>query len=435
MLPLPKNLPVILYSLLLAEALLFTWARGELGYYASPVLLLGCSLAACAVAYAYLRGRTWPTQPVAGRPAALGAIWLAGAVGLALTVRPWYKTLRDTEIQISHSDIIPSVYIYTQRLLAGEVIYRPFDAEIGYPLFPTYLPGTWGPYVLPQALGFDYRWLTGGLLLLGIGAYVRVVARLRLTGVRSFILALLPFGLVWAVLRTDDSIVGNTIEMMIVGYYFVLVAGVLLPGRTWRIVGLLLCLLSRFSLVLWVPLYLGLLWFRASRREALLTAAGVAVGVLALYVVPFLAHDWSLLGKAQQTYTNAALGEWQHLNDEGLPAHLYNGIGLANFFYRFAPGDLLARVTLVKQVQAALLLAVTAGLALLYWRQRPPRMDYRLFAVLALKFYLAVFYAFVQVPYAYLALVGIALSVWLVVLVAGAQEVVAQAATAPVART
>jgi hypothetical protein len=86
-------------------------------------------------------------------------------------------------------------------------------------------------------------------------------------------------------------------------------------------------------------------------------------------------------------------------------------------------------------VQAALLLAVTAGLALLYWRQRPPRMDYRLFAVLALKFYLAVFYAFVQVPYAYLALVGIALSVWLVVLVAGAQEADAQPATAPAART
>jgi hypothetical protein len=431
---LPKNSAALIYILLLAEELLFTHARNKFGLYGSPVVLLTCSVTVCVLAYNYLRHRTWPTLlPVGPQRYHYRAIALAGVLGLALTVPKWYKVIRETPIAIKTSDIIPSVAIYVQRLLAGKTIYTPFDAELGYPLFPTYLPATWGPYLVPQLLGFDYRWMTALLLLAGIAMYAVVLARLRFSRLRTFALALLPFLLVRAVLRTDSGIVSNTIEMMIVGYYFVLVGGILLPGRTWRIIGLLLCLLSRFSLVLWVPLYLGLLWFRHSKREALLTTGWVALGVLALYVVPFLSHDWLLLAKAQQTYTTAALGEWQHFNDEGLPYHLYNGIGLTNFFYRFAPGDLLARLTLVKQVQAVLLVVLTGALALVYWRQRAPRLDYRLFAVISLKLYFAVFCAFVQVPYAYLALVGISFSVWLALLVSGARP--ASTLSAPAART
>ncbi len=418
-----KNTPALLYCLLLvlAEGLLFTYARGRLGLYASAVVLLGCSGAACTVAYGYLRHRAWPLHEPAGRPRQYAAIGLACALGVAVAVGRWHSILGQFEIKISNSDIIPSLGIYTRRWLAGEEVYRSFTSEIGYDLFPTYLPGTWGPYVVPQVLGFDYRWMSGALLLLGIGAYEVVVGRLRQSAARTLVLAALPFVLLYAVVRTEPSVVGNTVEMMIVGYYLLLVAGVLLPGRAVRIVGLTLCLLSRFSLVLWVPLYLGLLFFRASRREALLTAAWAAAGVGVLYVAPFLAHNWSLLAEAQRAYTGAALGEWQHLNSDGRPYHLYNGVGLGNFFYRFAPGPLLARIALLKQVQLALLLAVVGGAAALYWRQREPRTDYRLFAVLVLKLYLAVFYAFVQVPYAYLATVGIFLSLYLVVMVAGAE--------------
>lgn len=434
MLSLPKNSPTLLYILLLLEGLLFTHARNKFGLYGSAVVLLSSSVAVCVLAQSYLRRCTWPILLRTGPQRHLyGAIALASVLGLALTVPGWYKALRDVPIDVKTSDIIPSVAIYTQRLLAGKTIYTPFDAELGYPLFPTYLPATWAPYLVPQVLGFDYRWMTGLLLLAGIALYTLVLTRLPFSKRRTFVLALLPFLLVRAVLRTDAGIVSNTVEMMIVGYYFVLVGGILLPGRTWRVIGLLLCLLSRFSLVLWVPLYLGLLWFRHSKREALLTTGWVALGVLVLYVVPFLSHDWQLLAKAQHTYTTAALGEWQHFNDEGLPYHLYNGIGLTNFFYRFAPGDLMARLTLVKQVQAVLLIVLTGALAVWYWRQRAPRLDYRLFAVLSLKLYFAVFCAFVQVPYAYLALVGISLSVWVALLVAGARP--AGDFSAPAART
>ena len=118
--PLPaKNQPALVYCLLLAEALLFTYARGKLGPYASAVALLGCSGAACAAAYGYLRHRAWPRHAPAGRPRQYGAIALACGLGVAVCGLRWHKILGEFEVQISNSDIIPSLSIYTRRWLAG----------------------------------------------------------------------------------------------------------------------------------------------------------------------------------------------------------------------------------------------------------------------------------------------------------------------------
>jgi hypothetical protein len=58
-----------------------------------------------------------------------------------------------------------------------------------------------------------------------------------------------------------------------------------------------------------------------------------------------------------------------------------------------------------------LVVLVSAG----YWFKWRPQLDYRVYALLTLKVYLATFYAFVQVPYIYLTLVGVCLS-WPVLL-------------------
>ncbi|UOG74689.1 hypothetical protein MTX78_21545 [Hymenobacter tibetensis] len=135
--------------------------------------------------------------------------------------------------------------------------------------------------------------------------------------------------------------------------------------------------------------------------------------------MPFLSHDWGLFMRVQSSYTDVAVNEWRHLNDSGLPMHLYNGIGLGNFFFRFSDGELVERIRLLKTVHIALLLFIVAGAAWLYWRQQGQRSDYRIYAVLVLKLYLITFYAFIQVPYSYLAMVGIFPSLFLLLLVAG----------------
>ena len=408
---------------LAAEVFLFTYGRNSFGPYASPVALLLCAAVACAGTYRYVRGAAWPPAgAVAPAGARRGALVLAWVLGLLMCFFTWRDMLRAFLVDINSSDIIPALSIYTKRFLAGEKVYTPFTAELGYYALPTYLPGTWFPYVLPEMLHLDYRWMSGLLLLVGLGAYSAVVLRLRQSFWLTFGLGWLPFFLVYTILITAPSTVGYTVEMMIVGYYLVLAAGLLLPSRGLRVVGLILILLSRYSLVLWLPLYLGLLFFQ-SRREALLTVGLVGLGVVGLYVVPFMSQDWGMFLRVINAYTDTAVGEWRHLNDDGLPYHLYNGIGMGAFFYRYGRGELLDSIVLLKRVHLLLLLTVVVGAALLYWRQARPRTDYRLFALLTLKLYLAVFYAFIQVPYDYLAFVGMFCSLPLVLMLFGVRPV------------
>jgi hypothetical protein len=411
---------------LVVEALLFTYSRNQLGDYVSPVVLLLSAVLACVATYFYTRHATWQSvfnEPlITSRLGAKIAVGLACVVGVTWCAVKWHAVLRGADIKISSSDIIPSLSIYTKRFLAGEIVYTPFTEELGYQLYPTYLPAMWGPFLLPEWLRIDYRWISGLLMLVGIGAYQAVVLHIRRGAALTFLLALLPFGLTRAVLHSDESIGTQTVEFMIVGYYMLLVAGILLPSWWAQTLGLLLCLLSRYSLVFWVPLYIGLVFFQKSKREAVLTVAALALGAGVLFVLPFLSHDWELLSRAQETYTGAALGEWQHLNDQGLPYHLYNGIGVGNLFYRYGSDDLMARITLLKHTHLLLLVSVVSGATLLYWRQPRPRTDYRIFAVLVLKVYLAVFYAFIQVPYFYLAIVSLFSSLFLLLLLLGTQH-------------
>ncbi len=404
-------------ALLAAESWLFTWGRNSLGDYISGIVLTLCGLTACVVIYGLHRGQPWPMA--AGRSTAPGtraAIGVAALVGAVVCVITQARLLPKYVVDIYYSDIIPSLSIYTRRFLAGEDVYRPFTNEVGYFLTPTYLPATWGPYLLPEVLRFDYRWLALGLLLAGLGTYAGLVRRLRLPLAASIGLTLLPFFLTYALQRTEPAMFGFTVEAMIIGYYFLLLSGLLLHKSALVVPGLVLCLLSRYALVLWVPLLLGLMFWQGSRRQALRTAGLVGAGILAFYVGPFLSHDWLLFARMQESYNGAALGEWQHLGSGGRPFHLYNGIGLGNLLYRYGTGTLAAKILLLKKIHFAALVGTVAGAALLYWRERPPRTDYRVFSILVLKFYLVLFYALLQVPYAYLASVSLLTSCFLVLL-------------------
>ena len=414
--------PADIYLLLAAEGFLFTLGRHAFGPYASAVVLYLCSIAACVGIYLLTRHSTWPPSRLGaatalGLPAQRWAMAAGLGLGLWLCLPQYIDAIRTTVAQ-DHSDIVMALTVYPQRWLAGETVYKPLSAELGYFALPTYLPATWFPFVVPELLHIDYRWMSGAVFLIGVGVYLGMVYRQQQPARRTLALAFLPFGLLYSVVATEPGLIGWTVELLIVGYYLLLVAAILQPSYWGQAVMLTLCLLSRFSLVFWVPLHLALLFFQGSRRLALGIAGAVAAGVLLLYVVPFLSHDWSMFMQVQHSYTDVALGEWKHLNEQGRPLHLYNGIGFGNFFYRNMHGPLLSRLHALQTVHVTLLLVIVAAAAFIYWRQTGPRTDYRVYSILVLKVYLTTFYAFLQVPYAYLASVGLFLSLFLVFIVA-----------------
>jgi hypothetical protein len=266
----------------------------------------------------------------------------------------------------------------------------------------------WMPFAPAELLHFDYRWIAFGGFVVAVLAGTVLLLRRGLPLLSTLTLSVVPLLLMQAVLQTASTTITSTVELLIVGFYLLL-AYSMWRGPWWaQAIALTLCLLSRFSLVFWVPMWFGLVWQNRGRVEALRVAGLTAALVLAIYIVPFLSHDWGAFARAQITYTEAAIGEWETVAPE-LPEHLYKGVGLAVLFLRFAPGTLAEQVQLVRLVHAGVCIAVVLASAF-YWFKYRPRIDYRIYSLLTLKLYLVTFYAFVQVPYVYLTLVGVSLA-------------------------
>ncbi|QNH62115.1 hypothetical protein [Hymenobacter sediminicola] len=395
----------LLVAAFVVEFLLFTFLRNVFGAALSPVVLWLAGVGVGISGLWAFRGRSLPVLRPATKAQLISAALLLGAlVAFGLRVA---RMLGKVPIDPALSDVIPSIEVMVQRWLAHEAVYVPI-LDFGYIIYPTYLPLTWLPFVPAELLHIDYRWVAFVGFGLAVAVGVGLLIRRQLPLPATLALAVVPLLLLQAILQTDPNTLTRTIELLIVGFYLLL-AFSLWRGPWWvQALCLTVCILSRFSLVFWVPLWLAILWQQQGRMVALRVTGLVAALVLVIYIAPFLSHDWGAFARAQDTYTGAAIGEWEQ-PPIGRPEHLYRGVGLAAFFHRLAPGDIAQRVQLVRLVHAGVCVAVVVAAAA-YWFGRRPRLDYRIYGLLTLKVYLATFYAFVQVPYIYLTLVGVAMA-------------------------
>lgn len=411
----------------IAEMLFFTRLRGCAGPYWSPVLFGGAGLLLGGAALGALRGQAFalvPAAVVSRRVSWGGLAWLAGAL---LVLYRQIPIVLGSPIDLRSSDVIPIVQTYVDRFRSGEVVYR-YLTNLPYPLFPNHLPMQWLPYVPVQPLGVDFRWVSWALLLgVGLGAYQLVALRLPGGWLHYGLKALLPALLLSQIIDADYYLYSQVLEPTIIAYYFLLAASILL-GPAWvRGGALVLCLLSRYSVVFWVPVFLWMLWREVGPRHALAVAAVVLAGIVGIYIVPFFAHNPTIFTHALAEYRLATLGEWSRSDGtNGLPAHVGNGLSAAPWFYAL-PLPLEAKIAWIQRAHALLSASAAAGLALFYWR-RGPRYDYRYLALVGLKLYLVVFYFFIQIPYSYLISLSVLLSVF-VMLVALAPTVPRTAAT------
>lgn len=400
------------------ELLLFSNWRGSLGPYWSPLAFGAAGLLLGAAALAALRDQPFGQAPAGQVVRRVGWGWAAWLAGGVLVLRQQIPIILRSPINVHWSDVIPIVQAYVDRFRSGEVVYR-YLTNLPYPLFPNHLPLQWLPYVPAQALGIDFRWVSLGLLLVvGFGAYQLVLLR-QPGGWLSFGLrALLPAAVLWQVVHRDENLFSQVLEQTIITYYFLLAASVL-AGSAWAQGGaLVLCLLSRYAVIFWVPLFLWMLWRTAGRRHALLVAGIVLAGIVGIYIVPFFAENPTIFTHALAEYRIATLGEWSRVPEgAALPTHLGNGLSAMPWFYSYLPLPLDAKITWVQRAHALAAGGAAALLAGFYWRYGR-RYDYRYLALVALKMYLVVFYFFIQIPYSYLVSVSVLLSVFVVLVVA-----------------
>ena len=424
--------------LIVGETALLSYKQLAFGYRGSPVilLLLGILIGLLPILYFYLRRKKLAKEDLASAPRFL--IYLRYLlVSFVFLYGVWFTQNWITGVwdaypgYYSQSDIIPSLkQIYVDRFLGkgdGNKVYDMYPG-FGYQLSPTYMPFQWMPFLIAEALNIDYRYIPLALGMIGLLLLCFRLARSRIPLLLCLAIGVLPFWALFKVAEVRPQSFYLAIELLDVGYYLILAWAILQRNWVWRGLGLLLCLLSRYALVLWVPFYLlGGLWREYIRQgqtslfsflpQSRFFKIGLIVlfGMLAIYVIPFLSQDWGSYSRGQKAYVVAAVGAWTLAEGEkDLPYAMTHGTGMAIWFYKHGGGDLEAKVHRIRrwQLVCSILAALLVGLGYVLAKDRIPLGPYFLFG---LKIYLSVFYALIQVPYPYLFLVpmGVSWFVWL----------------------
>ncbi len=304
------------------------------------------------------------------------------------------------------SDIIPTIQIVVKQFLSNQ---NPYDRHIlqplGYAIPTAYLPMHWGPYCMAELLKIDYRWISFVIWLVGFCILTLRTAKYRTISVNLFI-TLVVSGLYFLVTDKDSGIISTTVEMMVAGYYIIFIIS--LNQKNAYVQGLVIgiCLLSRYSLALWLPLWAFIIYISGNRSFLFKSIGTAASFVLLMYIIPFLSKDWLAFYDSHMAYENGAIWEWRHLCESGLPCHLFNGLGLAQFFYKaYTNLSLQKGYELQRSIMFVGLILSCLIFAIWYWFNKN-MLDYKIALMASFKIYITIFFALIIVPYNYIIIVG-----------------------------
>ncbi|PHN03742.1 hypothetical protein [Flavilitoribacter nigricans] len=408
----------------LVELGMLSFLKGTFDAYTSSFLML---LSGLAVGFAFLYlfyGKKYalPSLSPGGRPGwqkiLLSATFLIGFVIAAILIQKEFDqfVIEDFYTVTDGSDVIPQIGILVDRFLSGEFPYRWIYADdwgFNHHLFPTYLPLTWMPFIIPDLLGLDYRWFAFFVLAASFAACSYYFVRRSTDLLSALFLTALPFIFLIALIVWDhEGMFSYAVETQVVGFYLFLSLALMSRSNWLRAVSMLLCLLSRYALVLWIPLFLVVVLIREPRKNAFLIAGLLGLGVAIIYGLPFLSQDWTIFQQGYDYHTTAAFASWElqpWQQPDERPFALYKGLGFGWWFYEHLSGTLVEKVNAYRQFHAAVSLGIVLLSGVFFWLKKE-EMDYRIFLLGSFKIYLVIFYNFIQIPFGYIYMVPIILS-------------------------
>ncbi len=198
-------------------------------------------------------------------------------------------------------------------------------------------------------------------------------------------------------------------ELTIAAFYLVLASG-LLGRNLWLVtLGLLLCLLSRYTLVFWLPLMAWMLWQEQAPKTNFTVWGAVALSVLLVYLVPFYFKDPSILTEGIHYHNNCAIGEWTGYGEPPVSWSMEKGIYFALYLKNLFGGEMAERVTQARVVQAAVMLSLL-GFGLWAYRRWKSRLDGFALGLVMLYAMVGCFYFFSPMTFQYYYLVLFMLS-------------------------
>ena len=305
----------------------------------------------------------------------------------------------------SGSDIIPALMFYVKRFVSGEFPYTPMRGTHWlHTVIPNYFTFQWLPYCLAELARVDYRWVPPLFLLIAFGIHYSKVHKTPMAKSFRILLIILPILIFGLWFRNSPGDFHTTVEGLIVAYYLMFAYSLYSKKIIWIAIPLALCLLSRYSLIIWTPLFFLICLTEKGFKNTLILGLLVLAG-FAIFYGPFLLKDPTILTNGFEYYTYAAGGEWRihdwQPKDAQYPFHLERGTGFAIYFYKYCSGDVSQKLAFLRYTHLAILLLVVCIMSILWWVRRN-KTNAIVFATGSFKIYLAFFYGFLQVPYNYL---------------------------------
>jgi hypothetical protein len=314
---------------------------------------------------------------------------LIGLIALAMYswCRYWFEEI---PIDINNADMLPIIKVMGERFVAGhhKNVYDTIP-WIWNGIQPIYLPAMWLPYVPAIAIGLDIRWITMAGLLFSFAVFL-FLYRPEIHRYLSFFTGVLAFLLFWWILADNTpGIISVSEEGVVIAYYVLLVLS-LVSGNPWWIgITASLCMLSRYSLVGWIPAYTLYLLLDKKWKDIGIFALTGALCFTLLFLLPVGWQTVNRLSHLPGNYVPFAARVWKDSPDV-----FSSSPGLAYFF---GPG----RIAILHRLLVSLSFIVPSGFVL-YCYRRSKRAPVANVALAALKLSLVIFYCFIDVPYLYL---------------------------------
>lgn len=366
----------------------------------NPYLFFGAAFSVGAI-YLLVLAKAEKEEPlnIKGAFSNRGKAAIIGLIAGGICFFSFQNAIKTYPEPVKHSDVLPQLEAQYDWFSSGEFPYQKLHLEKHSP-YPVYMPLQWLPIGISRGLGIDARWSGYILLFLICGLTGWILIRKKEPKFYHF-LSFLVLGLpLLSFLRNGSIEIPVSYELVIAAYYMLLGLGLVSRNLVLIILGVAACVLSRYTLVFWMPFFALLFLWKEGWKKSFQLWGGVGMIVLLVYIIPFLSKDPTILTRGLTYHNNAAVAEWKGWKDTGVSYTMETGISFAGNMKRYFSGEPADKVFKARVVQASVMLGLFFFGLWLFFRLKNQISIYD-FSHVMLYFFVIFFYSFGPLTYHY----------------------------------
>lgn len=216
--------------------------------------------------------------------------------------------------------------------------------------------------------------------------------------------------MIWAYILFSPIEIGVSFGLTIVAYYIILAIG-LISGNIFLIgAGIIMCLLSRYTLLFWLPLFATILWVNKKPNISYTLWGGILLALLGFYILPFYLEDPTIINKAISYYYGAAANEWIGYGTPLVSWTFERGVYFGPIYKKLFAGEMIQRVYDARLIQTIFMAVLCLGGIFIYLRYLRTKIRWNVFAFAMLYTIVISFFIVSPLTFQYYLMVPLVLS-------------------------